>query len=117
MLNSCPLQVWTFWAYRAQKRSVLAAVSESSAEVTVEGQMDSSPEDLSALFSGDAVRSCVQAVSVFSSPGLEHSIQAGSPDPFSSANCRNKSGELSSEEPTHVTSLSDGNNPLQPTSP
>lgn len=48
--------------------------------------MDSSPEDLSALFSGDAVMFCVQAVSVLSSPGLEDSIQAGSPDPFSPAN-------------------------------
>lgn len=67
------------------RRGVLAAVFESSAEVTVKGQMDSSPEDLSALFRGDAVSSCVQAVSVFSSPGLEDSIQAGSPDPFSPA--------------------------------
>lgn len=65
------------------EEGVLAAVFESSAQVTVKGQMDSSPEDLSAQFSGDAVSSCVQAVSVFSSPGLEGSIQAGSPDPFS----------------------------------
>lgn len=75
-----------FLSIQNSEEGALAAAFESSAQVTVKGQMDSSPEDLSALFSDDGVSFCVQAVSLLSSPGLEDSIQAGSPDPFSSAN-------------------------------
>lgn len=45
----------------------------------------------------------MQALSVFSSSALEDSFQAGSTD--LPTNCRNKLGELDSEEPTRFTSL------------